>query len=224
MLERSFLFLGPTSALTWDTTTDTTPDTRPWVSKAAHQKYMLIKELGRGKDGMAFIALPRNKLKATAQERCAALTVFKSETNNQIGILTTETLERLKQLPQPAAAAAHLVRVQEYDKDPVSWYTMNLVPGITPYNLLAHYNKALPPFLIFHLFVKVYRAEHFLFGHDLCHRDQSTGANAVLRSDVEVTGGLLAVTLIDHGDIYPYPVTNKRVYNVCRQVMRLIRW
>jgi hypothetical protein len=183
---------------------------------------MPIKVLWRGKDGTAFIALPRDKEQATARERRASLIVLKIVTGDQIGALTIETLERFKQLPQDdAAAAAPLVRVQEYNEDPLNWYTMDLVPGMTAYSLLAHYDKALPPFLMFHLFVEVYRAERFLFAHGLCHRDQSTGGNAVLRSDVEVAGGLPAVTLIDHGDIYEY--TENRAYPVCRQVMGLMK-
>lgn len=198
------------------------PMSKPLVPQTALDQYMPITTMGKGKDGTVFLALPRKgSSSVSAADPRASLVALKVVAPDQRGTVSLRLLERIKQLPAPEnSVIPPLVRVRDFHQGQ-AWYVMDLVPGGTVQQLLSKYDGGvLPPFLIFHLFVEVCRAERFLFGHGLCHRDLKLGGNVILRSDVAAEG-LPAVTLVDYGDIYDY--TPGRRYHVCEQMVGLLQ-
>ncbi|KAF1960834.1 hypothetical protein CC80DRAFT_544230 [Byssothecium circinans] len=204
----------------------------PYVPLAAHKAYLPVKLLGSGKDSTVLLALKRKGLvpARNVKEGAIALpptTDFRAElvalkiaSGENAGQTPPEKLKALQLMQADPANGGHLVRVLDFDPLDNAWHVMEGVSGASVESLLSDedVHRALPPALIFHIFVEVYKAQQFLIKHGECHADLSAGGNVMITAPTEMIG-LPHVRLVDFGGLMPASGWRK---TIGRQLIGLI--
>ncbi|KAF2243088.1 hypothetical protein BU26DRAFT_570493 [Trematosphaeria pertusa] len=196
-------------------------DVKPTVPMSAFEKYLPLKIIGKGDDGIILLAIERKgavparttvKIENSAPALRAQLVALKVVDPEKRGIVTSRFLDQLKSAQNdPEYPLASFL-----DNDPgLAWYTMSYVSGLSVQQLLVT-SGLLPPFLLFHVFVQLCQAQFHLKTRGLCHIDLKQGGNVILRPG-EDEGGLPDVILVDFGGVKSYNAS--RDWKICEHVL-----
>jgi serine/threonine protein kinase len=166
--------------------------TIPW---SAHENYVPLKLLGRGKDGIVLLAVPRTG--AQDISNCTALKILEG---NSIGTISTELLKQLKEWQDEEDNLLAKVREFQASDNPV-WHCMDYVQGSSVEQLLrgTYKDDGIPPTLIFYVIIEIVRAQQHLQKHDKCHIDLNECGNVILSANDASPWPF--VTLVDVGGI-----------------------
>jgi serine/threonine protein kinase len=166
--------------------------TIPW---SAHENYVPLKLLGRGKDGIVLLAVPR-----TGAQDLSTCTALKILEGNSIVTISTELLKQLKDCQDEEDHLLAKVREFQASDNPI-WHCMNYVQGFSVEQLLRgkYKDDGMPPTLIFHIIIEIVRAQQHLQKHDKCHIDLKEGGNVMLSANDDSPWP--SVTLVDVGGI-----------------------
>ncbi|KAF1830053.1 hypothetical protein BDW02DRAFT_609658 [Decorospora gaudefroyi] len=181
------------------------------IPGCANKQFLPLQLIGKGKDGIVVLAVPRKGPQAI--NTCRAIKILDGD---QIGTMGKKTLEELKCMQHKED---HLIAaVQEYPSiNSVDWYCMDYIPGLNVEELLndRYEDDGMPPTLIFHILLELMRVQQHLKDHDKCHIDLKEGGNIMLSA--KEGSAWPSIKLVDFSGIWPY-----RESSVARHTIHLV--
>jgi serine/threonine protein kinase len=185
------------------------------LSKDANAKFLLLKKIDEGKDGLIVLAVPRN-----GPQNASTITALKIIKHLAIGSISEFTLEKLKTLERKYADEHFIAAVLEYPAS-IYWINMEFILGRSVKDLMdtTYAANGMPPTLVFHVMAEVVQAQTYLQEQGPCHMDLWAGGKVMLRARDDDLWP--SVVLIDYGGIMAYH-QHKQVQHTVQLVQTMI--